>query len=49
MCDNQAVCCVVKTVKKNAEEEEEEEFVGARVKQLSGTKVFQGFSGTVLC
>ncbi len=40
MCDNQAVCCVVKTVKKNAEEE----FVGARVKQLSGTKVFQ-----VLC
>ena len=46
MCDNQAVCCVVKTVKKNAEEEE---FVGARVKQLSGTKVFQGFSGTVLC
>ena len=45
MCDNQAVCCVVKTVKKNAEEE----FVGARVKQLSGTKVFQGFSGSVLC
>lgn len=38
MCDNQAVCCVVKTVKKNAEEEE---FVGARVKQLSGTKVFR--------
>ena len=37
MCDNQTVCCVVKTVKKNAEEE----FVGARV--------FQGFSGTVLC
>lgn len=40
MCDSQAECCVVKTVKKNAEEE----FVGARVKQLSGTKVFQ-----VLC
>ena len=39
MCDNQAECCVVKTVKKNAEEE----FVGARVKQLSGTKVFQVF------
>lgn len=43
MCDNQTVCCVVKTVKKNAEEE----FVGARVKQLSGTKVFQVFQ--VLC
>lgn len=37
MFDNQTVCRVVKTVKKNAEEE----FVGARVKQLSGTKVFQ--------
>lgn len=43
MCDNQAECCVVKTVKKNAEEE----FVGARVKQLSGTKVFRVFQ--VLC
>ena len=45
MCDNQTVCCVVKTVKNNAEEE----FVGARVKQQSGTKVFQCFEGTVLC
>ena len=45
MCDNQTVCCVVKTVKKNVEDE----LFGARGKQLSGTKVFHGFSGTVLC